>query len=491
MPLHWQPASELFSSDSADSAGESESAESSVSAAAPLETDQGMRALVLMPLCISAYMGPVLPHSQALQQPRGLCLPDRCINGGQQPSAAACAALCSTTSWCSSMTWAGPGNDCCQLDCYLRFDGLFEPASCGACDQAAANKTAGWVPGPPSPGAPPSCATNGTPCPPPPWEPEWNLTRSTAVQPWCHDAFSPAHPWGLVSLAWDCSRDGAEEAATLANCTDLKARGIATRCFIYHNQELALRWLESQRAAMDDPARAAWFLRWPNGTLYTEPEISQDHGGYEAQAFWDFRQAPAAAYFVSSVLATMSSPDVDGTYADDVTGVPAEHPFVVQNTNLSHADVLSLQYATQATNAALIQAAVQAGKYVWQAFGGGDGALRGPSPATCAAWMREHCLPARQAQPLLQQHDATSRNQSIAAFLIVRPPNGLLGWGWYSSDKDWDPLFLLQPGTPQGLCTEATPGVFARAWSAGTAELDCNAWTASLPFPTLGVREGH
>lgn len=437
--------------------------------------------------CVYGSMGPLLSHTQALQQPSGICLPDRCQNAGAQPSAAACSELCEDTPWCSGMTWAGPANDCCQLDCYLRFDGVFEPTSCGTCDQTSSNKTSGWVPG--GPPTSPSCATNGRPCPPPNWEPEWNLTRSTVVQPWCRDVFTPSHPWGLISLAWDCSEDGAEEAATVANCTDLKARGIASRCFMYHNQELALRWLESQRAAMDDPARAGWFLRWPNGTLYVEPETGRPHGGFEAQAFWDFRVEDAARYFVSSVLATMASPAVDGTYDDDVVGIPAEHPNVISRTNLSAADVLALQLATQNTSQVLINASVAAGKYVWQAFGAGDGASRGPSPSSCAAWMRDHCAPARQMQPLLQQYDAAAANQSIAAFLIVRPPNGYLGWGWYSNDENWSPLFLLQPGIPLGLCAEGPVGVFSRNWSAGTATLDCNEYTASLPFPTLATAE--
>jgi hypothetical protein len=307
------------------------------------------------------------------------------------------------------------------------------------------------------------------------------------VQPWCHDAFSGAHPWGLVSLAWDCSADGAEEAAAAARCAALKAAGAASRCFVYHNQELALRWLESQRAAIDDGARARWFLRWPNGSMYFEDETSRPHGGFAAQAFWDFRNASAGAYFVASVSATLSAAGaaVDGTYADDVTGVPAEHPLVVARTGLSAAELRALQDATQAVNAALVNATIAQGQYAWQSFGAGDGATRGPSPASCAAWMRDRCAPARQAQPLLQQHDAAAANQSVAAFLIVRPQNGYLGYGWYSNDDDWDPLFLLQVGSPLALCAEGPAGVFTRAWTAGTARLDCNTWTADLPFPTL------
>jgi hypothetical protein len=257
---------------------------------------------------------------------------------------------------------------------------------------------------------------------------------------------------------------------------------------MYHNQELSLEWLESQRAAMDDSTRASWFLRWPNGSIYTEPEKGRPHGGYNAQAFWDFRVAPSAAYFVSSILATLDSPAVDGTFADDVNGLPAEHPLVISLLNLSASDMQAIQYATQATNMALINATVQHGKYVWQAFGASDGARPGPTRVTCSAWMQEYCAPTRQSEPLLQQHDAAFANQSVAAFLIVRPPNGYLGFGWYSNDKNWDPLFLLQAGTPTGLCAEGpTNGVFSRNWSNGVAALDCNSWIADLPFPSLSA----
>jgi hypothetical protein len=205
------------------------------------------------------------------------------------------------------------------------------------------------------------------------------------------------------------------------------------------------------------------------------------------RAFWDFRVADSAAYFVSSVLGSIETDAVDGTYTDDVTGVPAEHPDVASHTNLTAAEVAALQFATQAANMRLIDGAVQAGKYVWQAFGAGDGATAGPTPATCAVWMQRYCAPARQGAPLLMQHDASAANQSVAAFLIVRPPNGYLGWGWYSNDDMWEPIFLLQAGVPLGLCTEGPSGLFSRAWSAGNASLDCNTWSADLPFPALPV----
>ena len=76
-------------------------------------------------------------------------------------------------------------------------------------------------------------------------------------------------------------------------------------------------------------------------------------------------------------------------------------------------------------------------------------------------------------------------DQTLAAFLIVRPPVAFIGWGWESDDRMWQDKFLLQPGAPRGLCTSEAPGVYVRSWTNGKAVLDCNKWTASLPFPSL------
>ena len=71
-------------------------------------------------------------------------------------------------------------------------------------------------------------------------------------------------------------------------CRRLKASGKASRCFIYHNMELALSWEESQRAVMYDRSKAGYFLQYTdgqghkNGTIYNEPIEFGD------QFFWDY-----------------------------------------------------------------------------------------------------------------------------------------------------------------------------------------------------------
>jgi hypothetical protein len=107
--------------------------------------------------------------------------------------------------------------------------------------------------------------------------------------------------------------------------------------------------------------------------------------------------------------------------------------------------------------------------------------------SNCIDFMREYCKPEYQNYPLALQMDTTEtvKNQTVAAFLIVRPPYGWLGWGWESDERNWDPIFLLAVGEPSGNCVEGPSGVFSRTWSAGTPVLDCNLWSASLPFNSI------
>ena len=84
-------------------------------------------------------------------------------------------------------------------------------------------------------------------------------------------------------------------------------------------------------------------------------------------------------------------------------------------------------------------------------------------------------------------------NATLAAFLVAlaaclhwrsssRSPLAYIGYQQNSGDSNWSPLFELDVGVPMGLCEEGPAGVFTRAWSNGTAALDCATWTGALPF---------
>ena len=321
---------------------------------------------------------------------------------------------------------------------------------------------------------PGSCATNGTPCPPPLWAPQWNFTLSTICQPSSPDYFVPPvdEPWGLVSLDWSVAKsvwaknglhNGTIEATSIEGCRRIKVNNPAGRCFIYHNMELALESMETQRLVMYDPAQANLFLQYTDGhgnktgSIYNERQEPGD------QFFWDFRVDAASSYYISSVLSTLASPFVDGSFTDDVTGLPAEHDSAPGNMKLSAEEVTDIQHATADTNGQLIAQAINMGKYVWQAFGDQDGVNAGPTKADCAAWMRARCSASYQDRAITQLFDASNINQSIASFLVTRPPIAYLGFGWESDQRQWNPAFRWAVGepTPSGaLCVESPTNVF-------------------------------
>jgi hypothetical protein len=54
------------------------------------------------------------------------------------------------------------------------------------------------------------------------------------------------------------------------------------------------------------------------------------------------------------------------------------------------------------------------------------------------------------------------------------------------ASADFRNKFLrLDTGKPTGSCTEATPGIFTRAWSGGKAAVDCTTATGTLDFKAL------
>jgi len=256
-----------------------------------------------------------------------------------------------------------------------------------------------------------------------------------------------------------------------------------TRVFIYHNTELALQWLESQRAVMYDPTKAHWFLQYTDGKGNKNGTIYNEHIHQGDQYFWDFRVPEATAYFVSSIVESVSSPYVDGSFADDVTGLPAEHDEAIKNMNITPTEVTDIQFSTQTASQLLITSLIKAKKYLWQAFAAQDGVGAGPSKGNCVEFMTKLCAQDMQQNPMTMSFSTTDPNQVLAAFLITRPPYAWLGYGWESDMRNWDPLFDLDVGVPLGLCVvNRESGVFYRDWSKGRAQLDCKTWTATLPF---------
>jgi hypothetical protein len=298
----------------------------------------------------------------------------------------------------------------------------------------------------------PSCMLNNESCPiPRGWVADWSMVNSTAIMAVgarqdSPNGFDPTHRWGYVTLDWStgwtrwigpsASADPSKttcEATSSANCVRLKEAGKVKRCGIYHNMELSLQWLESERAVMDDAHVAkGWFLTYPNGTVFDKKQHVQQSTVPMSQWIIDWRNQDAADYFVSAILNSTFLPGVDATFTDDLPGVPAEHPEVQPATRLSNASLAHLQRATQSAEMALASALAIRGKFCWDCVGGEDGpagssySMNQEAPpnttAGCVAWFNRFCRPEMQGRGMMMGFAPSqpNPNETVAAFLIAR-----------------------------------------------------------------------
>ena len=311
------------------------------------------------------------------------------------------------------------------------------------------------------------------PCPPPEWDPAWALNVSTTPwTPWGPESavgnipgFFPAinaSRWGWITFdwsdankVWQDQHPHGNEAVLVQQCKMVKAEGTGTRCMVYRNNELALQWQESSRAAMTAAnVDKGWFLRYKTqaacddaalcnvaafhnirnqsaplvpcnkGTSvsaancamccnftrgYNEPAGGPwpptptnngtrfgDNALNDGQFFWDFRNTDAQDYWAETVClaGAMQSSDVDGMFTDDPGGYGQEHPAVQSAVQLSDTEIAALQVGTQQSWTKALALLTKAKKYIPQAY-------RTTPPfaynttaagvASCTAWMRHQC----------------------------------------------------------------------------------------------------
>lgn len=148
-------------------------------------------------------------------------------------------------------------------------------------------------------------------------------------------------------------------------------------------RELALQWLESNRAVMYDESKADWFLQFTDGRGHKNGTIFNNRREEGDQYFIDWRNPDAAAYFVGSIVRVVSDPAVDGTHTDDREGLPNEHPTVAAQLRMSAADMAALQFATQSAGQYLATSLAASNKTCTDCLAGAYLA-NAPSPAAAA-----------------------------------------------------------------------------------------------------------
>lgn len=238
---------------------------------------------------------------------------------------------------------------------------------------------------------------------------------------------------------------------------------------------------------MYEPANKDWFLQYTDGMGNKNGTIYNDHRAEGDQYFIDWRNTDAANYFISAILNVTMQDGVDLTFTDDRDGIPVEHESLPHILNISDAEVAEIQFATQSWGQYLATVLAANGKTCWDCLSGENLGVR-PTQSTCIPVMQSLCDPGKQGSTMFMSTGGafTDANMTVAAFLITRPPIAFLG-DRFPEDSNWSPIFALDVGEPLNgaLCIEYPAGVFSRAWTKGTAQLDCNTWTATLPFDML------
>jgi len=82
---------------------------------------------------------------------------------------------------------------------------------------------------------------------------------------------------------------------------------------------------------------------------------------------------------------------------------------------------------------------------------------------------------------LTVQFDRYNVNVSIGSFLVVRPAYAWIGYGAGKLQPKWNDAFTRDVGVPQGQCKALGGGIYERAWSYGTARMDCVKYSAVVP----------
>ena len=226
----------------------------------------------------------------------------------------------------------------------------------------------------------------------PPFPPTWQLNQSTIIHTsnksgWTDTA--SAARFGIISfdaqnaeaiwLTPNRSQCTAEEAM-IEQARRVKAASPSTKVLVYRNVMWALQWLSSNRAAMEDPAKADFFLQY---SVPTPPPKAAAGNIYYTQAhegnqyLWNYSNPEAVKYFCEVVVmgkGGVGSPLVSGLFFDDPGPSTAEHPMQEYLTNIQAAakainmSVTELQTLATDTHTMVVglrQRLQSEGKMIW------------------------------------------------------------------------------------------------------------------------------
>lgn len=174
----------------------------------------------------------------------------------------------------------------------------------------------------------------------------------------------------------------------------------------------------------------------------------------------------------------------------------------VEQMGMTESDVQAMIIAWQANQQAWRDALVQAGKFEWFLFYGGQQTAPGQNQTcgqcSCQKYLQANCgagSPSQNGTLFYGFSRSTHQTpwplptpeQDLAMFLLSRGPYALFGYGWCgcasssrpftrpaSLDKDY--------GEPLNFCSETAPGsqVWTRNYTKLNLAIDCSSFTATF-----------
>jgi hypothetical protein len=213
--------------------------------------------------------------------------------------------------------------------------------------------------------------------------------------------------------------------------------------------------------------------------------------------YWNYSNPATTPWRVADNLAFVlaGGDGVDGLFTDEMEMFPGDGGDVyVRILGTDEADAQAQADAGRAAHQLMIDSLVASGKYLWQAFqhandvgpNNNNNTVGGAAfdAQFCTNWMAQRCNTEWvNERALTVQFDSQNLNVSIASFLIVRPAYAWLGWGaGYIWPPKWNDALAWDVGVPVSDCRNGSaPGTFERDWTYGTATMDCNSYSATVP----------
>jgi len=235
-----------------------------------------------------------------------------------------------------------------------------------------------------------------------------------------------------------------------------------------------------------------YFWNWTNGTMLQTWFVNEHLLGPTGLANPNISGFYFDDGFADAVTRNPSDPWCSGS---PVGGPTEADPHCWQDMGLKAPQTAAIHAALDLTFAATRNAVMDAKGFAWNYFRAVSLPSKASGPQACTKWFREDAhsfastaLSFSWTCEWCGVSPNDSRQQDLAAFLLVRGPFAWITSGWggtctgFMADPPWTPLLELEVGVPLTpyYNESGSSGVFYRQWSGAKVSFDCNTWEGAI-----------